>query len=101
MKMYILILDDVPVGHAVNTAAHASLACYLRYGSSSNMKLWLDSSFKKVTCSVSRDGLEKALDLADDNVVMTESALGNRVVGAVFCPRPEWDAFFKTLSLWK
>ena len=99
-KMYILILDDVPVGHAVNTAAHASLACYLRFGQSQSMQTWLNESFKKVSCRVSREQLEKALDLADNHVVMTESALGNRVMGAVFAPRPEWDAFFKTLSLW-
>jgi peptidyl-tRNA hydrolase len=99
--MYILILDDIPTGHAVNTAAHASLACYLKFQHSVDMNVWLNSSFKKVSCSVSREQLEKALDLADNHVVLTESALGDRVMGAVFCPRPEWDPFFKTLSLWR
>lgn len=101
MKMYILILDDVLTGHAVNTAAHASLACYLRFREMSEMQIWLDTSFKKVSCRVTREQLEKALDLEDHYVVMTENALGDRVMGAVFAPRPEWDPFFKTLELWK
>jgi hypothetical protein len=31
MKMYICIKQDTPVGMAMNSAAHASLICHLKY----------------------------------------------------------------------
>jgi hypothetical protein len=37
-KMYILIPDDIPLGHAINSAAHASLACYLQFKDDGDMK---------------------------------------------------------------
>lgn len=101
MKMYILILEDVPVGHALNSAAHASLACYVKYAHLPDMQKWLAESFKKVTCSVTREQLAQAEKLADHFVVIKESNLHNRIMGAAFAPREEWDPFFKTLQLWK
>lgn len=102
MKMYILILDDVPTGYAINSAAHASLACYLKFQHLPIMSEWLDSSFKKVTCKVSREQLEKALDVEKSyHVSLTESSLGNRLMCVAWSPRTEWDPFFKTLTLWK
>ena len=99
-KMYILILDDVPLGHAINSAAHASLACYMTYQDTLEMDEWVNTSFKKVTCRVTRQELGMALGLVPDNVVITESNLGGVVTGAAFAPRPEWDPFFKTLKLY-
>lgn len=101
MKMYILILDDVPTGHAINSAAHASLACYLRFQDSHTMDEWLEKSFKKVTCRVTKDQLDEACRLSYDHVILTESNLDGRIVAAAFPPRTEWHPFFKTLQLWK
>lgn len=101
MKMYILILDDVPIGHAINSAAHASLACYLRFQQTQEMKDWLANSFKKVTCRVSRQELDSAIGFIPEHIVITESNLDGRVMCAAFAPRAEWDSFFKTLALWK
>lgn len=100
-KMYILILDSVPTGHAINSAAHASLACYLRFAETQEMKDWLANSFKKVTCRVSRQELESAIGFIPEHVVITESNLDGAVMGAAFAPRETWDPFFKTLALWK
>ena len=37
----------------------------------------------------------------EDFKVITESALGDRVVAAVFCPRESWANVFKFMRLWK
>lgn len=100
MKMYILILDDVPLGHAMNSAAHAGLQCYLAFERDADMQSWLPS-FKKVTCKVSENELNKAIARADKYVIMTESALGGRMVGAAFAPREEWPDVFKHFQLYK
>ena len=41
MKMYILIRESVPVGNAMVAAAHASLACYLRFRDHPDIHKWL------------------------------------------------------------
>lgn len=101
MKMYILILDSVPNGHAINSAAHASLMCYLKFKDSPNMQEWLKSSFKKVTCRVSPQDFATAIGFESEHVIVTESNLEGKTVAAAFPPKAEWDPFFKTLSLWK
>lgn len=101
MKMYILVLDDVPTGFAMNSVAHASLACYLEYKDLPSMQKWLKESFKKVTCKVSKDQFDKAYGLANNKTMITESALDGRVVAVALAPQEEWDPFFKTLSLWR
>jgi peptidyl-tRNA hydrolase len=101
MKMYILILDDVPLGHAVNSAAHAGLACFLKFAGQRDTQKWLADSFRKVTCKVSADEVDLAIANATDYVVMTESALGNRITAVAFAPRPEWPELFKTFSLYQ
>ena len=53
MKMYILIKDDVPVGFAVVSAAHASLSAYLRFKDAPEVEEWLSGPFYKVICRVS------------------------------------------------
>jgi len=100
MKMYILILDSVPNGHAVNSAAHASLACYLKFRDTSEMHRWL-TFFKKVTCKVSPEELDLAKEVAGDYVTITESALDGAVTAVAFAPRETWPSIFKTLTLWK
>lgn len=100
-KMYILIVEDVPNGHAINSAAHASLAAYLAYGEAEGFQKWLRSSFKKVTCKVSLEQLDQAIALADQHVIIRESVLDDAIMGAAFAPREEWDPFFKTLPLWR
>lgn len=100
MKMYILILDDIPTGFAVNSAAHASLACYLDFKDHPDMHDYLPS-FKKVSCKVTVQELETAMSACDNYTVITESALGNRWVAVAFCPRPEWPKVFKTFKLYQ
>jgi hypothetical protein len=98
-KMYIVIKDWVPTGHALNTAAHAGLIGYLEFKHLPETEEWLRDSFKKVTCVVSDEEFEQLLKV-ENHFVMTESRLDGEVVGAVFAPRREWPPIMKTLRLW-
>lgn len=99
-KMYILIPDDIPLGHAINSAAHASLACYLQFKDDGDMKWWLDESYKKVTVKVTREQFEAA-KTCPDHVVMTESALSGLETSIAFKPRPVWPENFKFYPLYR
>lgn len=100
MKMYIAIRESVPTGHAVNSAAHGSLMCYLKYQDNKYMQEWLDHSFKKVTCVVS-DAEFELLKQQENIVVITESALNNQEVAIVLAPRIEWPYWMRSLKLFK
>lgn len=99
LKVYILIKDTVPVGHAVNSAAHAALALYLDYGRRAIVDEWVSNSFRKVSCKVSAAQFEEAKQYGDFSLI-TESALGGEEVAMAFVPRAMWPEFFKTLKLY-
>jgi peptidyl-tRNA hydrolase len=101
MKMYILIRESVPLGFAMVGAAHASLACYMRFQGTPEVKSWLSGPFYKAVCRVTDAEFERAKTEVPDQVVITESALGNTEVAIAFKPREEWPAFFKYLRLYK
>lgn len=100
MKMYILVRDDVPLGFAMVAVAHASLAGYLEFRDSPEVRDWLSGPFFKAVCKANAKEFENAKQVAD-HVLLTESALGNREVALVFKPREEWPKMFKYLRLYK
>ena len=100
MKMYILIRDDVPNGFAILAAAHASLAAYLRFQDTPEVRDWLAGPFYKAVCGVSAAEFEKDKQ-CPDHVVLTESALDNREVAIAFNPREAPPKSFKYLPLFK
>ena len=100
MKMYILVRDDVPLGFAVLASAHASLAAYMKFAEKEEIKEWLSGPFYKVVCRVNAKEFERAKSF-ENNVVLTESALGNKEVAIAFCPRQEWPKPFKFYKLFK
>lgn len=102
MKMYICIKDDLPVGIAMNSAAHAGLMCHLQFGESEHYKEWLAKSFKKVTCAVTPAEFAMLKELPN-NFVVTESRLNGQEVAVVLVPRPETEfpEFISLLKLWK
>ena len=100
-RMYILVLDDLPVGHAINTACHAAVACVLKYQGSKGVKEWLETSFRKVTCKVSRQEFDHALKREKDFVIMTELNLEGRETAVAFKPRDSYHKMFKYLKLYK
>jgi peptidyl-tRNA hydrolase len=120
-KMYILIRDDVDLGHAILSASHASLSGYLTfvesdlkmgnlylnsiYGATiTKTEFWAKESFRKVVCKVSIDEFEKAKTYGinmKDYRIMVESGLGGMEVAIVFKPRDNFEPFFKSLKLYK
>lgn len=98
--MYILVRDDVPLGFAMVAVAHASLAGYLKFQDTPEVKEWLSGPFYKTVCKVSAKELESA-KAVPDHVVLTESALGNKEVAIVFRPREEWPKMFKFFKLYR
>ena len=119
LKMYILIRDDIDLGHTILAAAHASLGGYLTFVNppfsidstvkekfDSNLtKLntfeWVKNSFRKVVCKVTLEEFEKAKTYDLTYRVMTESGLGGIETAIVFAPILDWPPFFKSLKLYK
>jgi hypothetical protein len=106
--MYIMIWEHVPDKLAPVVAAHASLACYLKFKDDPRMKAWLETSFKKVICRVSESDFKwlKVVDKIDDlnylnYNVTTESALDGEEVAITFCPEKIFPVFFHNFQLWK
>lgn len=99
LKMYILILDDVPMGTGINSACHAAVAATLKWQNTPEVQEWLKYSFRKVTCRVSKLQLELACKFEDDFVEITELNLDGRLVGAAFKPRREYHKHFRFLTL--
>ena len=100
MKMYILIRESVPLGFAVLGAAHASLACYLKFKDAPEVATWLSGPFYKVVCKVSDEEFEKARGV-EDHVILTESAMSGQEVAIAFKPREEWPKPFKFYRLFR
>ena len=98
--MYILIKDDVDLGHAILASAHASLSCYLTFKGDPTLEDWALNSFRKVVCKVNAKEFEKAKSYPDFRI-MTEMALANDEIALVFKPRDDWPEFFKWLKLYR
>ncbi|MBU6950940.1 peptidyl-tRNA hydrolase [Hahella sp. HN01] len=100
MKMYILIKDTISSGYAMVAAAHASLAAYLKFQDTAEVREWLSGPFYKTLCKVNEKQFEKAKTFAD-HVVITESALEGQEVALAFKPREEWPKDFKFYPLYR
>lgn len=98
--MYILLRESVPTGFAILAAAHASLACYLKFRDTPEVAVWLAGPFYKVVCRVNDTEFEAAKAF-EDSVVLTESALDNTEVAIAFRPRAEWPKAFKFYRLYR
>lgn len=98
--MYILIRESVPTGFAVLAAAHASLACYLKFAGAPEVAEWLAGPFYKAVCRVSDAEFERAKE-TPDHVVLSESALAGEEVAIAFKPREAWPKAFKFYRLYR
>ena len=120
--MYILIREDIDLGHAILASAHASLSGYLTFKEYEltneptvfhNLfhrrqltvtEKWVKESFRKVVCKVTKEEFERAKTYGEnmkDYRIMVESGLGGIEVAIVFRPRDNFEAFFKSLKLYK
>ncbi len=99
--MYILVRDDIPLGFGMVAVAHASLAAFLKFQDTPEVKQWLNPGpFFKVICKASPREFDQA-KLIEDHVVLTESALGHQEVAIAFKPREEWPKMFRFLRLYR
>ena len=73
MKMYILVKKDVSAGHAIVAVAHASLACYLKFKDSEEVKQWLSGPFYP-TLIQENHGLQAGDELDSSNCPLTSHA---------------------------
>jgi len=102
MKAYILIKDAVPLGKAITAAAHASLAMYLKFQNTSEVKQWLDPGpFKKVICKVDAAKFEEMKGSFIPHVILTESSMDNQEVAIAYLPQIDYPKIFKFLPLYK
>lgn len=121
-KMYLLLLDTIDVGHAVNGAAHAGGMIQFKFPRVSShwegmggqgggdrvdvedpvMADWYDNSFRKCSCKVTQEQFDKAKTYFPNTewFAVTESAFDNKEIILVFKPRDEFPKFFKTLPLY-
>lgn len=99
LKEYLLILDWVDLGHAINSAGHAVLMADLEWRDDPVYQDWRENSFRKVTCKVTPEEFEQAKQY-DDYVAVTEMAFDKKEVALIFKPRSEWPKFFKFLKLY-
>ena len=99
-KMYILIKEDVDIGHALLACAHGTLMCYLKYSNTPDFEEYLKNSFRKCVCKVNEKEFEQAKKF-ENYVIVTESALGNAETALVFSPRLVWPKAFQFYRLWK
>jgi hypothetical protein len=99
MRMYILIRESIPIGYAMVSAAHASLAVYLQYKDTPEMQKWLSGTLTKTVCKVSDEEFEQA-KLVPDGLVVTEAALRKAEVALAFKPRDRWPKAFQNYRLY-
>lgn len=93
MKLYILIREDISIGHSINCAAHAACAAALKWKDDSDFINWEKHSFRKVTCKVSRKMFEESKQFSD-HIIISEDAINDTEVAIIFKPREVWPDFF-------
>jgi peptidyl-tRNA hydrolase len=99
MRMYILVRESIPIGYAMVSAAHASLAVYLQFKDTPDMEKWLAGTLNKTVCKVSDEEFERAKGVPD-GLVITESALRGAEVALAFRPRDRWPKAFQNYRLY-
>src|SRR5262249_13942964 len=99
MRMYILIRESTPIGYAMTAAAHSSLAVYLQYKETLEMRKWLTGTLNKTICKVSDEEFEKA-KLVPEGVLVTEAGIRGAEVALAFKPRDRWPKAFQYFRLY-
>lgn len=100
LRLYILIHEDVPDTFAPVSAAHASLAAWLKWGDDPLMREWEKTSFRKVVCRVTDRAFQRAKRHPDHLVMQENSLMGNPEVSLVFKVREDWPQSFRFYDLW-
>ena len=100
-KMYILVLEEIDLGHAMLAVGHAVAAAMKTWKDDINLQVWLNASFRKVVCRATPEQFDKAKTYGIDFLEMSESGLGGARTALVFKPGNDWPTFFKSLQLYR
>lgn len=101
--MYIVARETLSPGMLALACAHASLACWLKFGDRPEMQEWQAKSFRKKICWANGNEWKNILAIVEkENMahqIMTESRLAGAETCVVFAARREWPKAFKFLRL--
>lgn len=89
-RMFILIRETIPLGKAINSVAHGSMAAQDQWSNMPEFAKWKGYCFKKVTCKLSDKEMELIYKCMQKNeipyVEQTESTLGGEHVLTMVFP---------------
>lgn len=102
LKMYILVKNTAPVGLGINAVGHATFMAAQRF-TSDIFKEWNEKSFRKVTCLVSPEEFDMAIEaitkIDGSYVVFNENDWDNQDLSVAFEPIYSFPEIFKTFKL--
>ena len=102
LKMFVLVKDTAPIGLGINAVGHTTfLAC--RKFDSCIFKDWEAKSFRKVTCLVSPEEFDLAIEeikkINGNYVIFNENDWNDQDISVAFEPRYTFPDIFKTFKL--
>jgi hypothetical protein len=99
LKMYILVREDIGLGHSVNCVGHATNYAQRDWVNDDMYFRWAKYSRKKVTCKVTATQFEE-FKKYEDHILVSESVLNGTEVVLIFKPREIWPEAFKRPRLY-
>lgn len=102
LKMYVLVKNTAPIGLGINAVGHATFMAAQNF-ESKVFKIWEINSFRKVTCLVSPEEFDAAIEAikeVDGNyIVFNENDWNDQDLSVAFEPRYSFPEIFKTFKL--
>lgn len=102
LKMYVLVKNTAPIGLGINAVGHATFMAAQNF-ESSVFKIWEINSFRKVTCLVSPEELDAAIEAIKEvngnYIVFNENDWNDQDLSVAFEPRYSFPEIFKTFKL--
>lgn len=102
LKMYVLVKNTAPIGLGINAVGHATFMAAQNF-ESTVFKIWEINSFRKVTCLVSPEEFDAAIEAIKEvgwkYVVFNENDWYDQDLSVAFEPRYSFPEIFKTFKL--
>ena len=105
-KLYIVVRNDIDVGHAILGACHGVAAFFLRFSEYPDVREWVALSFRKVLVHATKEEFDRVKEHLESlngrihHVVMTECALDGQETAIVAGPESRWGDELRKLPLW-
>lgn len=102
LKMYVLVKNTAPIGLGINAVGHATFMAGQTFNSNV-FNEWKEKSFRKVTCLVSPEEFDAAIqtikEIGGNYVVFNENDWNDQDLSVAFEPRYSFPEIFKTFKL--